>query len=313
MNSFDDLDRLGSQRKPFLFISDFKAQRLEVFEPKDLINEDIEFSINQNYTYQEHSHYLKLQPVTLKSYSEKFAAVIEKIKSGETYILNLTQPTKITTKLSLKEIYKLSNAAYKLRFKDEFVCFSPEKFIQIQENKIHTYPMKGTIDSSVKNAKEKILADKKEMAEHIMVVDLLRNDLSIVADKVKVEAFRYVTEIDAGDKKLLQVSSHISGNVGDDWHSKIGSILKSLLPAGSISGAPKKSTLEIIENIEAYERGFFSGVFGYYDGEKLESGVMIRFIEKKDGEFLYKSGGGITLDSGSTSEYNELLDKIYLP
>jgi len=85
------------------------------------------------------------------------------------------------------------------------------------------------------------------------------------------------------------------------------------LPAGSISGAPKKSTLEIIKNVEGYERGFFSGVFGYYDGEKLDSGVMIRFIEQKDGELLYKSGGGITLDSNSTSEYNELLDKIYLP
>ena len=311
--SFDDLDVLGSQRKPFLFISDFKAQRVEVFEPENLETEDIEFCINQNYTYKEHPHFLKTTPITLESYSKKFAAVIEKIKSGETYILNLTQATKIATELSLKEIYKLSNAAYKLRFKDEFVCFSPEKFIQIQNDKIHTYPMKGTIDASVKNAKEKILTDEKEMAEHIMVVDLLRNDLSIVAKEVKVEAFRYITEIAAGDKKLLQVSSHISGTIGNDWHSKIGSILKSLLPAGSISGAPKKSTLEIIENIEAYERGFFSGVFGHYDGEKLDSGVMIRFIEQKDGELLYKSGGGITLDSNSKSEYNELLDKIYLP
>ena len=311
--SFDYLDALGSQGKPFLFISDFKAERLEVFELKDLENEDIEFSINQNYTYKEHSHFLKVNPVILKSYSKKFAAVIEKIKSGETYILNLTQVTNIETALSLKEIYKLSNAAYKLRFKDEFVCFSPEKFIQIHGDKIHTYPMKGTIDSSIKNAKEKILSNEKEMAEHIMVVDLLRNDLSIVATDVKVEAFRYVTEIEAGDKKLLQVSSHISGLIGDDWHSKIGSILKSLLPAGSISGAPKKSTLKIIEDIEGYERGFFSGVFGYYDGKKLDSGVMIRFIEKKDGKLVYKSGGGITLDSTSISEYNELLDKIYLP
>jgi para-aminobenzoate synthetase component 1 len=311
--SFDDLDVLGAQRKPFLFISDFKAQRLEIFEPKDLQGEDVEFSINHNYSYKEHSHFLKIAPATLKSYTKKFNAVIEKIKSGETYILNLTQASKIQTDLSLKKMYELSNAVYKLRFKDEFICFSPEKFIQMQEDKIHTFPMKGTIDASIKDAKEKILADEKEMAEHIMVVDLLRNDLSIVALDVKVEAFRNVTQIEAGEKKLLQVSSHISGKIGDDWHSKIGTILKSILPAGSISGAPKKSTLQIIEDVEEYDRGFFSGVFGYYDGNKLDSGVMIRFIEKKDGKLLYKSGGGITLDSNNTSEYNELLDKIYLP
>jgi len=311
--SFDDLNALGLQRKPFLFITDFKAQRLEIFEPKDLENEDVEFCINHNYIYKEHPHFFKIKPVTFESYAEKFSAVIEKIKSGQTYILNLTQPTKIQTDLSLKEIYKLANAAYKLRYKDKFVCFSPEKFIQIQGDKIHTYPMKGTIDASLNDAKEKILKDEKEMAEHVMVVDLLRNDLSIVAKDVKVEAFRYVTEVAAGKKKLLQVSSHISGTIGDDWHENIGTILKSLLPAGSISGAPKKSTLEIIESIEAYDRGFFSGVFGYYDGEKLDSGVMIRFVEKDKGELLYKSGGGITLDSNNLSEYNELLDKIYLP
>lgn len=113
-----------------------------------------------------------------------------------------------------------------------------------------------------------------------MVVDLLRNDLSMVAKNVKVEKFRYITKIEAGEKKLLHVSSHISGNVGDDWHSKIGDILKSLLPAGSISGAPKKSTLEIIQLVEGYERGYFSGVFGVYDGEALNSAVMIRFVQK---------------------------------
>jgi len=146
-----------------------------------------------------------------------------------------------------------------------------------------------------------------------MIVDLLRNDLSIVSRDVKVEEFRYITEIEAGDKKLLQVSSHISGYVGNNWHENIGTILKSILPAGSISGAPKKSTLEIIDDVEEYERGFFSGVFGLYDGETLDSGVMIRFIEKIADSYLYKSGGGITLDSEVKLEYNELQDKIYLP
>jgi para-aminobenzoate synthetase component 1 len=151
------------------------------------------------------------------------------------------------------------------------------------------------------------------MAEHIMIVDLLRNDLSIVASHVTVEQFRYITKIKAGDKELLQVSSHISGKLQENWHEHIGDILSSLLPAGSISGAPKKSTLEIIDSIENYERGYFSGVFGVYDGKSLESGVMIRFIEKTKNGYIYKSGGGITLDSEPLSEYNELQDKIYLP
>ena len=279
----------------------------------ELQEQDVEFKIDEFYLHDKHESFLQKELINFDDYKIKFDKVQEKIKKGETYILNLTQPTKIRTNLSLKEIYTRANAHYKLRFKDEFVCFSPEKFIQIENGTIHTFPMKGTIDAGIENAKETILADTKEMAEHIMVVDLLRNDLSIVATDVKVQEFRFITQIEAGERNLLQVSSHISGNVGEDWHERVGTILEALLPAGSISGAPKKSTLEIIEEIEEYERGFFSGVFGLYDGEKLDSGVMIRFIEKTQSGYLYKSGGGITLDSNALSEYNELNDKIYLP
>lgn len=311
--TFNTLNSLGKKREPFLFISDFKGENLEVFSLDTLQNEDIEFCIDEHYSLTPHTEFLKKIPLPFEDYKTKFDAIIEKIKSGETYLLNLTQPTKIETSLSIQEIYKYANAHYKLRYKDAFVCFSPEKFVQISGERIHTFPMKGTIDASIADAKEQILANQKEMAEHVMVVDLLRNDLSIVAEDVRVERFRYVEELYAGEKKLLQVSSHISGFIGEDWHEKIGDILKALLPAGSISGAPKKSTLQIIEETEGYERGFFSGVFGVYDGEKLDSGVMIRFVEKTPSGYIYKSGGGITLDSDAKSEYNELLDKIYLP
>jgi len=311
--TFDDLNSLGKKRKPFLFVSDFKAQKLEVIPLDELQNSNVEFYIDEKYVFKRHINRVDKAPLSFKEYEKKFNSIIEKIKSGETYLLNLTQATPIQTSLTLKEIYNHANAHYKLRFKDKFVCFSPETFIQIQGESIHTFPMKGTIDADVKNAEIKILEDKKEMAEHVMVVDLLRNDLSMVAKNVKVERFRYITKIEAGRKRLLQISSHISGDIGKDWHSKIGDILKTLLPAGSISGAPKKSTLEIIEEVEEYERDFYTGVFGVYDGEKLDSGVMIRFIEKTEEGYLYKSGGGITLDSNAKDEYNELLDKVYLP
>ncbi|WP_457749927.1 aminodeoxychorismate synthase component I [Sulfurimonas sp.] len=311
--SFEKISLLAQQKKPFLFLSDFKGQRVEVVLLEDLYEADIEFCINEKYNYINHPHTLQTSPIPFLEYKKKFDKVIEKIKSGETYILNLTQATPVQTNLSLKEMFRLSNAHYKLRYKDEFLCFSPEKFIQISNNTIHTFPMKGTIDASEINAQEKILADKKEMAEHIMIVDLLRNDLSMVASHVKVEKFRYLQSIEAGEKKLLQVSSHISGTLQDNWQENLGALLQTLLPAGSISGAPKRSTVNIIESVEGYERGFFSGIFGVFDGKSLDSGVMIRFIEKTTKGYVYKSGGGITLDSDVQCEYKELQDKIYLP
>ena len=86
----------------------------------------------------------------------------------------------------------------------------------------------------------------------------------------------------------------------------------SMLPAGSISGAPKKKTVEIITEAEGYDRGYYTGVFGCFDGENLDSAVMIRFIEKQEsGELLFKSGGGLTVYSDPDSEYREMIDKVY--
>jgi para-aminobenzoate synthetase component 1 len=244
---------------------------------------------------------------------EKFNKVQEHIQAGNSYLLNLTAKSKIKSSLSLKEIYAQAKASFKLRYKDEFVCFSPERFVQISNNTISTYPMKGTIDASVKNAKEQILSNEKEMAEHVMVVDLLRNDLSIVSKQVKVKRFRYAQNINAGDKTLLQISSHIQGTLTNNWHEHIGDIILPMLPAGSITGTPKKSSVQIIEEVEQYKRGYYTGIFGIYDGKSLDSAVMIRFIQKEKEDFFYKSGGGITSDSNAHLEYQELIDKIYIP
>lgn len=232
---------------------------------------------------------------------------------GNTYLLNLTFPTQIEIKTTLLNIFLSSQAPFKLYYKNHFVTFSPERFLKIENNLIQTYPMKGTIDAQIPNADEKILADEKEKAEHTMVVDLLRNDLSMVAKQVSVNQFRYIETIKAGQKSLLQVSSKITGVLENNWHERIGDILLALLPAGSISGAPKIKTLEIINQVENYQRGFFSGVFGYFDGNKLDSAVMIRFIERQNGQFIYKSGGGITIDSNPKLEYEEMLEKVYIP
>ncbi len=306
------LSRLASDKVPFLFYTNFDATKTHVYTLDELQKEDIAFSFENN-DYQPHPHTLKKSPQDFIAYKKGFDAIIEKIKAGETYLLNYTCSTPVETSLSLKEIFKCANAPFKLRIKDEFVCFSPERFISIRDNNIYTYPMKGTIDASIPDAQAKILANAKEMAEHIMVVDLLRNDLSMVATEVSVSHFRYIDKIRAGEKELLQVSSEIKGRLPDQWQHELGKILKRLLPAGSISGTPKKRTLEIIKETESYERGYFTGVFGYFDGENFDSAVMIRFIQKSEKGLVYKSGGGITIDSDSESEYQEMLDKIYLP
>ena len=313
MQSWDKISDLASKQIPFIFIIDYKAENVLTYTLDQLDEEDIEFSIDKIDTPVKEQINLEKFPIDFNLYKNKFDEIIEEIKSGNTYLLNLTQPTKIDTKATLKEIYKNSHARFKLRYKDVFVSFSPEPFISISENKIHTYPMKGTIDASVEDAKEKILNNPKELAEHTMIVDLLRNDLGKVATNIKLEKFRYVEAISTHNKTLLQISSHISGNLDNKWRQNLGEILRNILPAGSISGTPKKRTCEIIESVEAYERGFFSGVFGYFDGTDLRSGVLIRFIEKVDNKLIYKSGGGITIDSNLDEEYNELINKVYIP
>jgi len=193
------------------------------------------------------------------------------------------------------------------------VVFSPETFVTIRGNIITGFPMKGTIDASVKDAEKVLLNDIKEVSEHNTIVDLIRNDLNMVSKKVKVEKFRYIDRIKTHERELLQTSSQISGELSSDWRERVGDILYKILPAGSISGAPKKKTLEIIQEVEGYERGWFTGVFGYFDGFNLESAVIIRYIEKSGDKLTFKSGGGITSFSKCEKEYQELIEKVYVP
>jgi len=181
------------------------------------------------------------------------------------------------------------------------------------DNKISSYPMKGTIDASIPDAEKKILSDEKEKAEHATIVDLIRNDLSMVAENVEVKKYRYIDMVRSNNTDLLQVSSHIEGTLPDNYLQNLGEIIFKLLPAGSVSGAPKKKTVEIILQTEQYDRGFYTGICGFFDGQNLESAVMIRFIEKIDNQLIYKSGGGITFLSEAEKEYEELIQKVYVP
>jgi len=219
----------------------------------------------------------------------------------------------LATNYSLPELYQRSSAKYKLWLKDAFLVLSPETFVTIRKGKIASYPMKGTIDATLEHAEEQILNDEKELAEHATIVDLIRNDLSMVADNVRVTRFRYVERIRTMQTDLLQVSSEIKGDLPADYQKRIGDILFSLLPAGSICGAPKEKTIDIIRQAEGYDRGFYTGVCGYFDGQEMDSAVMIRYIEQQGDRLVFKSGGGVTSQSRGESEYNELIQKIYVP
>ncbi|NKQ40877.1 MAG: aminodeoxychorismate synthase component I [Sulfurovum sp.] len=313
---FETIDRLGQSRTPFLFVLSYDKSKIFV-KPLNQLDDNISYKLEDWRSYPVEKLSKKVifrkYPSSFEIYQKKMNKTIEEIKSGNTYLLNLTCKTRIETNLSLGEIFTYARAKFKLYFKGEFACFSPEKFVEIDGNMIATYPMKGTIDANTPNAKEKILSDKKEMAEHVMIVDLMRNDLGIIASNVKVEKFRYVEKIMAGKKELLQVSSKITAKLTSDWKDNIGSLLGQILPAGSVTGTPKCSTVQIIDKIESYDRDFYTGVFGVFDGNSLRSAVMIRFIEQEGHSLYYKSGGGITIDSDARSEYEELVDKIYLP
>ena len=310
---FEKMNELGAAKVPFFFMIDFLKENAEVIA-LDQLPSDVQFSMHQNKAKTEPVEFsFKKNPLSYNAYQKQFEIVHDHLLFGNSYLTNLTCATPIETDLSLSEIYHSTQAKYKLNYKNQFICFSPEIFVRITDGKISSYPMKGTIDASIPNAKEIILNDEKEAAEHATIVDLIRNDLSLVANNVTVTNYRYMDELVTNEKTLLQVSSEIVGDLDENFSSQIGTIFDKLLPAGSICGAPKKKTVEIILEAETYERNFYTGVFGVFDGKNVDSAVMIRFIEQEDNQLTFKSGGGITAKSDCESEYNEMIQKVYVP
>ena len=316
--NFDLMDELSLKKVPFFFMVDFLLEKVEVFQENEIEEESLLIDF-QNYknmktTEAENAEIeLKILSESAEIYRKGFDFVQENLRQGNSYLTNYTMKSEIAINLTLKEIFYHSKAKYKVWYNDEFVFFSPETFVEIIDDQIYTHPMKGTIEASIENAVEILKNDVKEKAEHFTVVDLLRNDLSMVADEVQVDEFQSIDFIKTQQKDLYAMSSKISGKLKPEFQNKIGTVMKTLLPAGSILGAPKPKTLEIIAEAENYDRGFYTGVCGWFDGENLDSCVMIRFIEKENGKLFFKSGGGITHLSKFADEYQEMKNKIYVP
>lgn len=315
---FQRMDELSERKEPFFFLINFLMDDVKIFTKNEIENKSLSIdfpkitNVRREYATIPDFEW-KSFPETLEDYQKGFEIVQKNLKKGNSYLTNYTRKTEIETSLTLQDIFKFSKAKYKILVPEEFVCFSPETFIEIVDNKIFTHPMKGTIDAEIEDAENILKNDPKEKAEHYTVVDLLRNDLSMVANNVRVKDFQRIDFIKTKQKNLLAMSSEIEGEIKPEFQNKIGSILQKLLPAGSILGAPKPKTLEIILEAEKYDRGFYTGIAGYFDGKNLDSCVMIRFIEKENEKLFFKSGGGITHQSELNSEYEEMKNKIYVP
>ncbi|OOF81272.1 aminodeoxychorismate synthase component I [Rodentibacter ratti] len=309
-------NQYGAQSLPFFFLIDFEQQKPLIFPLEEAANQGIYFDIQgkTNYIGQAHQAVsIEKHPVSFAQYQQSFDLVQQQLQQGNSYLLNLTYPTEITGNIDLESLFNQAIAPYKLWLKNQFVCFSPECFIHIQDNKIFTYPMKGTINAAVPDAENRLLNDEKEQREHYTIVDLMRNDLAMVASNIQVTKFRYVDRIATQKGEILQTSSEICGELDENWQENIGDMLAALLPAGSISGAPKEKTVQIIQQAERQPRGYYTGIFGLFDGKNLQSAVAIRFISQVGEKYYFHSGGGITIQSTLEDEYQELLDKVYLP
>jgi para-aminobenzoate synthetase component I len=314
----EQVNQWGRERIPFLFAIDFEMKKPLIWKLSDVDPGKVLYDFNgvtnsPPISLNKQTPSLKSFPKSVDSYRWKFEFVKKHLEYGDSFLTNLTVRSEIQLTHSLRELFYLSKAKYKFLLDDEFLVFSPEIFVRIQDDRIYSYPMKGTIDAAIPNAKQRILHDEKELAEHVTIVDLIRNDLSMVAENVQVSRFRYIDKIETNGKTLLQVSSEVVGFLNQKGFGTLGNIIAQLLPAGSVTGAPKPKTIEIIRQAEDGDRGYYTGITGIFDGNKFDSGVMIRFIEKDNDKYFYRSGGGLTTKSVMETEYQEVLDKIYVP
>lgn len=313
------MNDLAEQAMPFLFIIDYDAKRAVVEPESEVDANELKYCFNGIGNATQTSHPTnndiewRIEPPTETEYQHSFNIVRNAMLAGNSYLANLTCRVGLQTNLSLLDLYHAANARYRLWMKDKLVCFSPETFVKISQGKIHSYPMKGTAEDVSPLSAEQLLANEKEAAEHATIVDLIRNDLSMVASNVRVERYRYVERLNTHRGPLLQTSSEIKGQLMPHLTQRPGDVIFSQLPAGSITGAPKKKTVEIIAEAENYHRDFYTGVMGRWDNDELDSAVMIRFIDQHDGKLYFKAGGGITAKSNWKDEYHEVIEKVYAP
>ncbi|OXU15201.1 bifunctional chorismate-binding protein/class IV aminotransferase [Sedimentisphaera salicampi] len=245
-----------------------------------------------------------------QSRSEYFNAIAEiksELEAGRTYQVNYTTSVEFNFFgcplaffiHSLKTQPTAYNTIIKLQDK-HIISATPELFFCAEGRSIYSRPMKGTC--RLDQGEDFLKNDEKNIAENVMIVDLLRNDLNRICDNVHVPELLEVEEY----KSLYQMTSKICGTLREKSFRKI---IEALFPCGSITGAPKKSTMEIIRRVESFERGLYTGSIGLNSKDRMLHAIAIRTVELENGKGRMGAGSGITVCSEPAEEYEETLLK----
>ena len=256
--------------------------------------------------------------VSKDEYIKAVNKIKEYIKDGITYEVNYTYPYEIQTNLDDFELYEalLSRQAtpYNTFFKNKditLLSFSPELFFRLKGRKILTKPMKGTAPRGLDEAEDKRLRDflyndTKNRAENIMIVDLLRNDLGRISKPatVKVDKLFDIEE----HPTLFQMTSEISGELEENI--TLYDIFESIFPCGSITGAPKISTMRVIKELEPFKRNIYCGAIGFLSPDEAVFSVPIRILQGGEHRFVYNVGGAVVWDSTAEDEWEETVTKM---
>ncbi|PLR95966.1 aminodeoxychorismate synthase component I [Bacillus sp. T33-2] len=264
-----------------------------------------------------------LPDVDIEEYRSRFHKIKQYIKNGDTYQVNYTIRLNSTFKGDdfsfFKQLAKGQSANYCAYISTEehsILSASPELFFHLQNNKVTTRPMKGTIQRGKTYQEdlshlEQLSTSEKNRSENLMIVDLLRNDLGIIAEpgSVEVPSLFSIEQYPT----VYQMTSTVTANLSPQ--TTITDIFKALFPCGSITGAPKISTMKFISELEKSPREVYCGAIGYITPKKEAIfNVPIRtvIIEKSTGKAEYGVGGGITWDSTEEDEYHEIITKAAL-
>lgn len=289
-------------------------------ESFDFLNYFLEEETDRNF----HAYQLNFQPLTPKEkYLENVKKLQEHIQRGDIYEVNYCQEflvENVEIDFSLDAYFKLNHitrAPFSSYFCfDDFTifCGSPERFLKKEGNKLLSQPIKGTAKrdaDSLKDAalKEQLLNDPKERAENVMIVDLVRNDLSRVAAKnsVTVDELFAIQSFETVHQMVSTVSCELKEN------TSFKEIIRATFPMGSMTGAPKVSAMQLIEQFEDFKRGIYSGSIGYITPTgDFDFNVVIRslFYNQQKKTITCDVGGAITIQSDPEKEYEECLTKV---
>lgn len=312
------------QPQKIIFIKDNEVQFLYLRVVDDEIEDDFEdiINFNLNTVRVAKSAAIKIKLRTHKDeYHRKVTQVINHIHRGDIYEANFCQEfyaenAEINPFATYTHLNKISKPPFATFFKNDdlyLLSASPERYIRKEGTKIISQPIKGTAKRYVDKVEDDKIAydlarDEKERSENIMIVDLVRNDLSRTAKKgtVRVEELCKVYPF----KQVHQLISTVVSEIKEDIHPV--DVIRDTFPMGSMTGAPKISAMKIIENLENTKRGLYSGAVGYFtpDGD-FDFNVVIRSIlyNQTQKYISYSVGGAITAKSIPEKEYEECLLK----